>query len=137
MRYWRKRFALCMALAFMHGAFAESALTGEQVRQVEQALYNLGYHSDHFDSQLNGETRAALLSFQMANGLEATGDADAATLALLRSGDALSCHDYMVALSESEAALIPMESGATGEGVWTLQRSLQTLGYYTVECDGV
>lgn len=56
----------------------------EQLRGVQQRLANLGYDCNGEDGQFGEGTRAALLQFQAANGLQETGEADAPTRNALR-----------------------------------------------------
>lgn len=131
--------ALCaiLALGFLGSAPAEEALTGEQILQVEQALYSLGYHDDNFDALLDGHTREALRSFQIANGLEATGEVNADTIKRLSDGTAVTCHDYLTGLAAEYDSLPVLQTGSSGEAVSALQRRLKELGYFSGTSDGV
>ena len=64
--------------------------TGEDVRQIQKALKDLGYDLGEFDEQANGLdgklgsfTETAIKAFQEANGLKVTGIVDEETLAAL------------------------------------------------------
>lgn len=129
---------LCAALAVcVPFAGAEQMLGGEEVLKVEQALYALGYHDDNCDAQLDDYTRQAIRSFQIANSLAQTGEPDAETLALLESGEAVTCHEYLVDLAVEYADTPILQAGSAGDAVIWLQRSLKELGYFSGECDGV
>lgn len=130
--------ALCAILALsFSGGMAEEALTGEQILQVEQALYSLGYHDDTFDALLDDHTRQALRSFQIANDLEATGEVDEGTVKRLSDGNAVTCHDYLTRLAAGYDGLPVLQAGGSGESVSVLQRRLRDLGYFSGASDGV
>ncbi len=63
---------------------------GDAVKRLQQALKDLGYYSNSCDGKCGSLTVSAIRAFQKKNGLDATGTADKATLALLYSGTALS-----------------------------------------------
>lgn len=128
---------LGLALAVSPGGRAEEVLTGERVLAMEQALYALGYHDEHCNAQLDEATRKALKSYQLANQLEPTGEPDAATLALLDSGESVTCHEYLMGLAAQYAEMPILQSGSSGEAVSALQNRLKELGYFSVQCDGV
>jgi peptidoglycan hydrolase-like protein with peptidoglycan-binding domain len=59
--------------------FAAKAAPNNQVKAVQAALNNEGYKVE-VDGKMGKKTHAALVKFQKANGLPATGKADSATL---------------------------------------------------------
>lgn len=61
---------------------------GDEVKQLQQRLKDLGYLSGTVDGDFGGGTERAVSAFQSQNGLEATGKADAATQELLHSDKA-------------------------------------------------
>ena len=61
-------------------------MTGEDVKQLQEALTIYGYYTDKVSGNYLKNTRAAVTAFQADNGLEATGIADVKTQALLYSG---------------------------------------------------
>ena len=128
---------LCAALMVCAPGAGAEALTGEDVLRVEQALYALGYHDENCDGLLDEYTRQALRSFQIANSLGRTGEPDAETLALLESGEATTCHEYLVDLAVEYADTPVLQMGSSGDAVIWLQRALKELGYFAGECDGV
>ncbi|MER2144193.1 MAG: peptidoglycan-binding domain-containing protein, partial [Eubacteriales bacterium] len=80
---YRKILVLLAAVSLVGSALSEPVdteylvdMTSEQVVRLEQRLAELGFFSGSSDSTYDAETRAALESFQQANGLEVTGLAD-------------------------------------------------------------
>ena len=135
-RKWK--IAICAALTACLGpACPAETLTASEVLQLEQSLYALGYHDENCDAQLDETTRQALRSFQLANGLEVTGEPDAATLRLIEQGGWITCHEYLVDLAGEYVDLPILQQGSSGESVAAMQRALKSLGYFSGECDGV
>lgn len=64
--------------------------TGEDVKQLQQALIDLGYLNDAADGTFGKNTEEAVIRFQAVNGLSADGLAGVKTQELLYSGNALS-----------------------------------------------
>lgn len=129
---------LCAALAAgmcLTGA-AEKKLNSGRVMQIEETLSELGYHDEQFDALMDSRTRAALYSFQLANGLTPTGMADSETLALLDSGDCVTCHEYLVNMAVEYADAPIFQTGSSGEEVQRIQMKLRELGYFRGSCDG-
>ena len=62
--------------------------SSEDVRKMQQALFDLGYLTDTVDGNYGANTANAVTAFQAINGLEADGVAGNKTLTLLYSGDA-------------------------------------------------
>src|SRR5688572_21453405 len=60
------------------------AQSSPSVRDVQHRLNQLGYKAGPEDGVMGGATRAALVAFQRAEGLPATGRVDRATIAALR-----------------------------------------------------
>lgn len=131
---WR---ALCAALALsvgMGGALAE--WDGSLILRAEQALYALGYHGEECDSRMDEATVAALKGFQTANGLDVTGVPDEATMALLDSGAAVTCNEYLNALAQEYSDAPILQTGSSGDAVRRVQEALRNLGYFQEPCDG-
>ena len=61
---------------------------GQEVKDLQSRLYQLGYYSDEIDGQFGSATKAAVIEFQKANGLEADGMVDSETKAVLFSAQA-------------------------------------------------
>ena len=137
-KFWKRTLCAAMTAGMcMSMACAEEVLTGERVFQIEQQLYGLGYHGESCDSQLDEGTRRALRSFQTANGLNQTGEPDSATLKLLDSGTGVTCHAYLVSVSQEYAGQPILQAGSAGDAVLWMQKALKELGYFTGGCDGV
>ena len=100
----------------------------EGVRQMQQALRDLGYYEGEPDGVFGDATRLAVMAFQTANGLYASGEADRAML-LLHEGQTLSWPDFIAGKV--------CERGDSGAGVRSLQRRLKQMGYYDGECTDV
>ena len=64
--------------------------TGEDVKQLQQALIDLGYLNDAADGTFGTNTEEDVIRFQAVNGLSADGLAGVKTQELLYSGNALS-----------------------------------------------
>lgn len=64
--------------------------SGEDVKQLQQALIDLGYLNDAADGTFGKNTEEAVIRFQAVNGLSADGLAGVKTQELLYSGNALS-----------------------------------------------
>ena len=62
---------------------------GDEVRNLQQRLKDLGYLSGKVDGQYGGGTKRAVISFQRRNGLATDGEAGAETQARLYSEDAI------------------------------------------------
>ena len=140
------RRILCLAAAalLLGGALAEPLdteylvdMTSEEVQNLESRLSELGYLAVDSDSVFDADTRAALESFQQANGLDVTGAADTATLERLNSPDALSRQGYLARFANAYAQMTPLEMGSTSNDVLSVQRKLKEYGYFESDPDGV
>ncbi len=58
---------------------------GEDVKTLQGRLHDLGYYTDEIDGQFGGATKAAVIDFQKANGLEADGMVGSETKTVLFS----------------------------------------------------
>ena len=61
---------------------------GDDVKTLQSRLYDLGYYTDEIDGQFGAGTKAAVIDFQRANGLEADGMVGTETKTLLFSAQA-------------------------------------------------
>ncbi|TDT17182.1 ABC-type branched-subunit amino acid transport system substrate-binding protein [Ilumatobacter fluminis] len=87
------------------------------IADMQTALTELGYYAGPIDGQMNDEFAAAIAAFQTDNGLEPTGELDAATIAAIQQ-----------ALGEN-----PILTATITE----VQQLLTELGYYTGPIDGL
>jgi peptidoglycan hydrolase-like protein with peptidoglycan-binding domain len=74
--------AVCVFMFLMTSAmsaFAGKAAPSSEVKAIQTALNKDGYKLA-VDGKMGKQTHAALMKFQKANGLPATGKADAATM---------------------------------------------------------
>ncbi|MDR0914798.1 MAG: peptidoglycan-binding protein [Oscillospiraceae bacterium] len=76
----------------------------DAIMALQENLKELGYFNDDCTTYFGELTKAAVLKFQQINGLEETGIADEATLALLGSGEGLSNTDSAATATPDEAA---------------------------------
>ncbi|MBR6030237.1 MAG: peptidoglycan-binding protein [Clostridia bacterium] len=93
--------------------------SGEDVREVQTHLAELGYFSGQVTGRYGEATAAAIKSFQADFGLKATGVCDAKTHALLFS-----------------TIYRPLKYGSSGQDVQRLQTRLSVLGYFTGKLSG-
>ncbi|MDD7366130.1 MAG: peptidoglycan-binding protein, partial [Clostridiales bacterium] len=100
---------------------------------LQQKLIDLGYLSGSADGVFGEGTKRALMAFQSAKGLTASGVADSATLNALGSGTV--APDTTTAPAANESSLL--KKGDKGDAVKALQQKLINLGYLTGSADGV
>lgn len=135
-RILKRTCAAIAAAVCISGGAAESQLTGEQIWQLEQALYKLGYHSAECDMRLDEETKRAIRNFQIANDLEPTGEPDDQTLKRVSSDKAITEKEYLEKLAEDSQAKRVVQMGSSGSSVSAVQRRLKELGFYSGSSDG-
>lgn len=135
--------ALVAASLVLCGAMAESLSTAppavlepEAVYRLETRLAELGYFDGQPDETIDAETRSALESFQQANGLEVTGQADDTLLERLNRADAVSRQDYLSRFSVAYAQMEALRKGSVSNDVLVMQRKLRELGFFSGEPDG-
>ena len=107
---------------------------GDAVKSLQQKLINLGYLSGSADGIFGEGTKKALMAFQSAKGLTASGIADSATLSALGSGGTVT-----PAATSAPAAVESslLKKGDKGDQVRVLQQKLIALGYLTGSADGI
>ncbi|MEE1200826.1 MAG: peptidoglycan-binding protein [Christensenellales bacterium] len=135
----RKRLA-CVAIALglcWSAASADETLDGVRLRQIQRALYALGYQTENDDSSDYDSLRKTIINFQIANHLEQTGEPDSATLALLDEGRGVTCHEYLLSVASENEQLPLLQIGSAGDSVTLIQDQLKKLGYYGAPCDGL
>ena len=118
--------------------------SGEQVKQMQQALRNLGYNVS-VDGVYGTYTANVVRQFQRDNGLIVDGYAGSQTLAKLFSGNAASTAPAQ-AQPQTQPQAQPAASttshpsslniGARGEDVKKMQQALRSKGY-NIDADGV
>ena len=129
--------ALLAALAMPVSAWSEAAVDPEvDMLEVDHKLYELGYRDSACNGELDEVTINALRNFQAVNGLQVTGEADAQTVALLLSGQAISEQAYLTGLAQARSEQASLAEGSHGADVEKLQRTLKELGYFKGNCDG-
>jgi peptidoglycan hydrolase-like protein with peptidoglycan-binding domain len=106
--------------------------TGNEVKSLQQRLYQLGYLSGNADGNFGSGTAMAVLAFQKANGLNQDGVAGPTTLSKLYSTSA--SPNPTAAPSPSPALL---RQGDSSDAVKSMQMTLIDLGYLNGKADGV
>ena len=135
------------ALAFFipgcFGARAETTqteylvnMTPEQILQLEEQLKYLGYFVADPDETFDADTRQAVESFQLANGLDVNGAVDDVTRQKLDGGDALSRQDYLERFAQAYQSLEPLRNGDISGQVQAMQAKLAEYGYFAGTTDG-
>ncbi len=133
--------------------------TGEDVKELQVRLMALGYYKGKTSGNYLEGTRSAVRRFQEANHMDADGEADPETQAMIYSPEAIGRHDaeptgtpspesrdYLVDEErENPAVEMPdgqveftkkLKNGSEGKLVKTLQQRLTALGYYTGPISG-
>ena len=112
-----------------------SGSKGDAVKELQQALKDLGYYRSTVDGKYGSGTKNAVKAFQKMNGLSQTGTADLETQTLLFQGKPKNSSGLVV-----EPIVQPqypvLTRGSKGEDVKKLQRRLKELGFYTGSIDG-
>lgn len=126
--------------------------TGEDVKELQVQLTELGYYKGKITGNYLGSTRTAVETLQKKNGLEVTGVADPDLLEMIREGKILNksekpsdtdtpapnLSNYLVDDNEN-SVIVPdepvaftkkLKSGSRGQRVKNLQERLAELGYY-------
>ena len=111
-----------------------SGCTGEDVKSVQQRLKDLGYLTDKVDGKYGANTTAAMLAFQLRNGLAGSGNGDTETYAILFSINAITAGGQQVDTT-TPTVYTNLKVGSTGSAVLRLQQALSNLRY-TVNING-
>ena len=98
---------------------------GEQVKNLQRRLRDLGYYAGDVDGRFGDGTQAAVMAFQLHNDLTIDGKAGPATQRKLY-GNA----------SSGTVSYSALEMGNSGSAVKNLQYTLYELGYYDGSIDG-
>ena len=102
---------------------------GDLVKGLQQALMNAGISlKGGADGSFGAATKAALVSYQNANGLSASGTVDEATAAKLGLGTAPAAPAAPAAPTASANPYAGLKIGAQGDRVKDLQRALMQTG---------
>ena len=123
---------------------------GEEVKELQYRLKELGYYGGSRDGVFGSGTRTAVMAFQTRNGLKADGIAGSATLEKLYSSSAIkagatssgSSGSTSSGSSSSSSSTVTLKtnqtlkSGDKGDQVKAMQARLKDLGYYTATPDG-
>jgi SpoIID/LytB domain protein len=125
-------------------------MTGSDVRVIQTALNNIRYSVGTADGIFGNMTFNAVVSFQRANGLSATGIVDAATLNAINrvlTGANASTGSPAAVVSPSvtvdprsnpvTVSRLPISRGMTGSDIRAVQTALNNLGYSVGTADGI
>ncbi len=106
---------------------------GEDVRQLQERLAELGYYSSKVSDRFLDNTRAAVSQVQADFGLEVTGAADVWTLQLIYSDITKPTPTPIPAFAMEEVQTFKrtLSYGSTGPDVQKVQQRLMDLGYFT------
>lgn len=131
--------------------------TGSQVRDVQRRLRELGYLTNSPDGDFGPTTEAAVIAFQLANGLTADGVVGSRTLEKLNSNNAVPYSGSGLPSGGSSSSgggssstgntstrptatpnveNVYLEVGSSGSKVRTLQNRLIALGWLAGKADG-
>lgn len=138
------------------GISLEQGDDNDAVKAMQKRLKELGFYKKSVDGEFGSTTKAAVIAFQTANGLSATGKATTATLNKLYSANAKDA-DYLEdednAKNEEDeednrkeedpedtddvtvGGYTTLKWGATGAEVKKLQQALKNRGFYSGKID--
>jgi peptidoglycan hydrolase-like protein with peptidoglycan-binding domain len=140
---YRYFLALAVAVSVLTVAQTAQALvmsgdSGNQVRQVQVRLQELGYFTANATGNFGSLTQSAVIRFQRDAGLTPDGIVGPKTLAALRLGVIVSppLDTGNTGNTGYNRDLIGLGRGDSGPGVSDLQRRLQTLGYFNQQPTG-
>jgi len=101
---------------------------GPAVIALQKQLTEMGFYDGALDGKYSADVRTAVKYFQTANGIRATGTADAATRARMNAENCVTGKTYNLTCA--------LKYGSKGTPVKALQRRLRDLGYFAGEIDG-
>ncbi len=162
---WKDGIAGPDTLKTLYGAGAAKAKTpaaslgialepgdkGDAVTAMQNRLKELGFFKTTSTGNYGDITKAAVIAFQKANGLNATGEATTATLNKLYAANAKNAatfEDEENAKQEEEEAQDPedtnvsvngyttLRKGSSGQAVRELQQALKNQGYFSTTVTG-
>jgi len=108
---------------------------GSAVKELQQALKNLGLYAGSIDGKYGSGTEAAVKAYQKKKGLTQDGVAGPKTLEKLY-GEKTESSPESSAEADKLTASITLRPGATGKAVKELQQALKELKYYHGSIDG-
>lgn len=103
--------------------------SGEDVKDLQQRLKDLGYLEDTVDGKFGPNTELALRAFQIKNALLADGMGDIETYKVLFSVDAIPANGIQAEGGTATETYSTLKLGSTGNAVIRLQQMLSTLKY--------
>ena len=106
----------------------ESGMSGSEVADLQNSLVAAGYLARTVDGDYGSTTREAVLLFQKAKGLSATGKADDATREAIREAEGEGYRN---------GGGVVYAEGNRGEVISDMQEKLQAAGYLHGSIDGV
>ena len=132
---YRYFLAVAVAVSVLTVAQTAQALvargdSGNQVRQIQERLQQLGYFNANSTGNFGGLTEEAVIRFQRDSGLSADGLVGPQTFR------ALGLVTSPPSNTPSNRDLIGLGIGDSGPGVSDLQRRLQALGYFNQQPTG-
>ena len=110
--------------------------SGEHVTSLQQALKELGFHTEKVDGKYGPATEKSVSSFQDKNKLTVTGEADPETQRYLYEENPLNSKGKRTNIKTLSISAEILRPGDSGLPVENLQSRLKELGYYTGKVDG-
>lgn len=105
---------------------------GPEIENLQQLLQAAGYYDGPITGVFGPQTEAAVLEFQQAQGLKATGIVDRQTLTVLSNLNKPETYPTSSSNQSNSVTITQslLEKGSTGPQVIALQQKLKQLGYY-------
>jgi peptidoglycan hydrolase-like protein with peptidoglycan-binding domain len=105
---------------------------GPEIENLQQLLQAAGYYDGPITGVFGPQTEAAVLEFQQAQGLKATGIVDQQTLTVLSNLNKPETYPTSSSNQSNSVTITQslLEKGSTGPQVIALQQKLKQLGYY-------
>ncbi len=117
--------------------------SGDDVKQIQQRLIELGYLTGSADGKFGAGTEEAVKAFQRKAGPTADGIVGSGTLSALNASNAPKADAGATATTAPTTTTAPeagdyttLKQGSNGEAVKQLQQRLIELGYLTGNADG-
>ncbi len=122
-----------------NGGVLKKGDRGDEVRELQRKLIQLGYLSGSADGIYGNDTVSAVKAFQKNMGLTADGEAGASTLAALNSAASTPIPTAAPTPVPTQAPVVTgvLKKGDRGDEVKALQEKLIALGYLSGSADGV